>query len=289
MNNMNNNNTNNNTNNNNTNDNSTNDNSTNDNNETHNMNNNESDTTNSIIMDLETQKIKYKKLLIEYKQAVTNYVNYLITEGGANTSLTSIKNASFLGTSTISQINSTTLEDCQATCASTEGCSGATFNSKNSSCLLRKGDGELLGGTPDDYAIIPEGKKLLTIVDKLNDELINTNKEIQKKITLSKPLYKKQSIERREKTKELVNNFMDLIVEKKKISNMLNEYTKSGQEKEISNLNITQNYYYYILLLVVALIVIILLIMFSSSTSEENVTTIQTGGKMKNFLLNLFS
>jgi hypothetical protein len=92
---------------------------------------------NSIILDLETLRVNYNNLLNQYRQAVTNYVTYLnldISNSTYNSSpkpLEIVNGYVYSGTSTIRQINGSTVQECKASCSATSGCTGATFNNKN--------------------------------------------------------------------------------------------------------------------------------------------------------------
>ena len=178
----------------------------------------------SVVLDLESLNAEYRNKLIEYRQAVANYVNYLNQDvnTAANTDtdknpncdmwakggwcplapqymlsncakscnaapkkqeMVTIKNATYWGTGPIAQNNSATLQECSASCAMTDGCTGATFNATDSAkpmCWLRSGDTDITGGKDSDYAIVPKGKQMLMIVQKINLRLSEINQQIQK-------------------------------------------------------------------------------------------------------------
>ena len=152
------------------------------------------DKSNSIILNLETLRTTYKNLLIEYQQAVANYVNYLKQNPSNNTnSMVTINGKQFLGGSALSQNNSATLNDCIASCSSNPQCSGATYNPTNYKqpmCFLRTGDGNLVKGLSSDTAIVPKGKQLLSIVQNINQQLNETNAKIQALAKQAQPTYK---------------------------------------------------------------------------------------------------
>ena len=177
----------------------------------------------SVVLDLESLNAEYRNKLIEYRQAVANYVNYLKQDGKSDTNvdknpncgswasmgfctseremrgmlsvcakscnapkkqeMVNIKNATYWGTGQIAQNNSATLQECTASCAMTDGCTGATFNATDSAqpmCWLRSGDTDITGGKDSDYAIVPKGKQMLMIVQKINMRLSDINQQIQK-------------------------------------------------------------------------------------------------------------
>jgi len=92
------------------------------------------DKSNSIILNLETLRTTYKNLLIEYQQAVANYVSYLKQNPNSNNiknKYATINGQQFLGGGALSQNNSATLNDCIASCSSNPQCTGATYNPTN--------------------------------------------------------------------------------------------------------------------------------------------------------------
>jgi hypothetical protein len=325
----------------------------------------------SNILDLESLNTEYKNLLIEYKQAVANYVDYLKQEyeqpcknfaprsknidqkcyneiwkqAGCTTATTvkadnvwiksktlngliedsffwatetdnkhrvgcygknykaaklntskspnyninniemaSIKGAAYWGNSGLSQKMSSTLEECKASCASTLGCSGATFNPDKKQCFLRGGDSEIVGGSPSDYAIVPKGKQLLEILQKVNGKLTYVNEEIQNKTSSIETEYGLQLEERSYKNKELMEQYGLLTTERNNIKKMLDEYQTLDEQQIEGDLNIYQNYYSFILLMFLAILFIYILYKFSGtelSTTSTTTPFIQSGGLYK--------
>jgi len=241
----------------------------------------------SIAVNLETLSLEYKNLLIKYQQAVVNYVNYLQQEStnpcdssnnSADQSCYSIINGqAFWGTSGITQLDVGTIEECKAACAKAPGCSGATFNPDKNSCILRKGDGSPVPSS-GDYAIVPKGKKLLQIVDSINNKLTEVNKEILKSIDKGEPIYNTESVERETQAQELIQNYEQLVRERIKVAKMLDHYQDVDETLNDGDLKITQNYYSFLLLLGLAIAIIFILYKLSF-TSQPN---IQSGGSLNN-------
>ena len=171
------------------------------------------DKSNSIILNLETLRTTYKNLLIQYQQAVANYVNYLKQDPSSNTNtMVTINGQQFLGGGALSQNNSATLNDCIASCSSNPQCTGATYNPTNYKqpmCFLRKGDGNVVNGLSSDVAIVPKGKQLLSIVQSINQQLNETNTKIQQLAQQAKPTYKElnQQKESENEKKVKINNY----------------------------------------------------------------------------------
>ena len=252
---------------------------------------------NSIILDLENSRVKYNNLLTDYKQAITDYVTYLNTEvsnsnyNSSQPSMEIVKNYSYAGTSDIGQINVSTAEECKASCATTKGCTGATFNNSNKSipttCFLKGGDSNLSSASINDYAIVPKGKQLLLTVENLNAQLQTVNKDIQTKNKTVEPLYSEQKNQQTTNSKELTDQFNILTEERSKIVKMIKEYTTLDEKQETGNIKISQNYGSFLLLLGISIVIIIFLVKTSGSgsgssvTPQTNIPTFQRGGELK--------
>ena len=257
--------------------------------------NNQKEDGKSKILDLESLNTKYKNLLIEYKQAVANYVDYLKQENSQmaklNTSkspnfkakeqeLVSIKGSAYWGISGLSQNTLATLEECKASCSIKPGCSGATFN-PDKKCFLRSGDSEIIKGLPNAYAIVPKGKHLLKIIQNINEQLTQVNKEIQDKTNYIENDYDLQVGQRLVKNAELTKQYGILTVERDKIEQILDEYQTLDEKQIEGNINISQNYYSFILLMIIMVLFIYFLYKFLGSELSSTTTTtsfIQRGG-----------
>ena len=212
--------------------------------------------------------------------SITTVENYNI-----NGNLITIPGSVYWGTSALSQNSSATLQDCQASCASTTGCSGATFNATahgQPMCWLRGGDSNVSSGLTSDYAIVTEGKHLLMNIQDINQQLLDTNTKIQQKTVEGQPLYDKQIGERETGNKELVQQFDQLTKERVKFDKMVNEYQDLDQKQSEGDIHINKNYYSFIMLLGIAIIVIIVLTYFTMSSSSSTAPLIQSGGELGN-------
>jgi hypothetical protein len=201
-----------------------------------------------------------------------------------NGNLITIPGSVYWGTSGLSQNSSATLQDCKASCASTTGCSGATFNATahgRPMCWIRGGDSNVSSGLTSDYAIVPEAKHLLMNIQDINQQLLDTNSKIQQKTVEGQPLYDTQIGERETGNKELVQQFEQLNNERFKFDKMVNEYQDLDQKQSEGDIHINKNYYSFIMLLGIAIIVIIVLTYFTMSSSSST-PLIQSGGELGN-------
>jgi hypothetical protein len=239
---------------------------------------------NSEVLILETLNTNYKNLLIAYKLAVSNYVDYLKQEvKQPSKEMVSITGAAFWGTSSLSETNSQTLEECKASCMKLSNCSGATYNLTNgtSKCMLRKGNGNIIGGSQNDVAIVIKGQQLLKIVENINDELTKVNNQIQTLTTPTvKQMFNLKSNEIKEENKVLIGQYNNLIGERDKMQNMLNEYQSLDAKEIEGSIHISQNYYSFILLMVIAILFIFMLYKLYIIPSTQSTTFVQNEGQL---------
>ena len=196
--------------------------------------------------------------------------------------MTSIKGAAFWGTSSLSQNNSQTLEECKASCANTPGCTGATYNLTNgeTKCMLRKGDANIATGSPDDYAIVPKGQQLLKIVQNINEKLTEVNEKIQKSTQAIETRFNSEAEKITTTNDDLINQYKNLVVERVKIQKILNEYQTLDEKHIEGNIYISQNYYSFILLMILVLLFVFLLYKFSIPSGQSTSTLVQNGGQL---------
>jgi len=267
------------------------------------MNSNKNKDSNLITIDLENLRQKYSNLLIQYKAAVADYVNYLneqsqqpcseLTANGTNLNTTSTPNCktnneplvsiqgqAFNGTGSAGESTATTLQDCVASCTSSNTCTGATFISNK--CQLRIGDSPIVPSSQNSYAIVPKGKQLLLNVEDINQQLLDINKKLVNKIKVSEPVYDKINSDTALKNQELIKHYESLIEERRNIETILNEYETLDNTENETEIKITQNYYSYILLFILASVVILLLYKMFGSEKINSVQspTIQYGGDL---------
>jgi hypothetical protein len=201
--------------------------------------------------------------------------------------MTTMQGKAFWGSGSVSVSTGGTVEQCQALCASTSNCSGATYNPTahgQPMCWLRTGEGQVVPALDTDVAIIPEAQKYLLTIESINNKLISTNQQIQNVINTSQPVYNSMQTEGREQNRELIKNYMQLVSEREKIAEMLKSYEDLDKSQQQGEIRITQKRYSYILLVIIAIGVIILLYKFSgiftSESGSSQQTYNQTGGEI---------
>ena len=240
------------------------------------------------VMDLEKLKIQYSSQLNAYKQAVSDYVNYIQqnnnTNNTNNTNLVIIQGKTFWGTAQQGVYNDVTVNKCKALCSSTANCSGATYKpdvNGKSMCWLRTGEGTLTPALDTDVAIIPEAQKYLLTIESINKQLIKTNQQIQKIIELSVSVNNSMKTQGQGTNEELLENYNQLLNEREKISELLNSYEVLEQTEKQGEIKVNQNYYSYILLFIIAIGAVIMMYKFLNvDKNTETNTFIQTGGEV---------
>jgi NADH:ubiquinone oxidoreductase subunit 3 (subunit A) len=238
---------------------------------------------NSPILNLESLTKQYDTLLIQYNQVQTDYINYLqknpstiqagSTTTQVNQELTSIPNNTFWGTSGISSSNVSTVEQCAALCSSTPGCSGATYNdtkTTQNNCWLRSGNGPIVSGTTNQYAIITQSKEYLLTLQTLNSQLISVNIQIIQLMQNNKTIFLSEDDDKNSKYNVLVQNNSKLEEERNDILVQLGQFQSINEKQSQGELIVTKNYYNYILLLIVVLICVFILSKIYVGSSNGN-------------------
>ena len=239
----------------------------------------------SDVLNLEILSMRYQNLLNEYQLAISNYMDFLKQEDSSSQQFITVNNSAYWGTSGVGQINSTTSQQCQASCSSTNGCTGATYNSGNSTCFLRGGDSTITAASDTEIAIVTKGQQLLSIIQNINIQLTGINQQIQNISNNAQPIYSSQVQQGQTQTTNLISQFIQLTQEREKLDELVNEYKNLDQEQIEGGLVVNQNYYSFLLLLALAIIIIIFLYYFNGSTTSSTIPSlspenIQTGGRL---------
>lgn len=244
----------------------------------------------SVILNLEILSAKYDTLLIQYKHAVADYMNFLNNSPDSN-KLMNIQGQAFWGTgqagSQAAYPNISSVNNCSALCLKTPNCTGATYNPTSNGkpmCWLRTGDGNPVPSSKTDYAIVPQAKQLLLNIQNINTQLTQVNNEILNKIQNSNKLYSSQYNERSLKASLLLENYNKLNKERIKMENMVNKYQELDQAQTEGNIKINSNYYSFLLLFALVIVIAIILTKFTvfsgSSGSSGSSNYFQSGGEL---------
>lgn len=237
----------------------------------------------SQVLDLEVLKKQYDTLLIQYKQAQADYINYLSDGKTQERKYKVIQGKTFWGTDAISEQSADSLEQCQSLCTSNNKCTGATYNKDKSYCWIRTGDGTISDGMENDYAIIPDEINHIKVISGLSERLTGINDKILKIIESQNPVYEEQIEERKVQINALSTSYKKLIEERKAIMAKLKKYEDLNQAESQGEININKQRLTYVFS--VAGIVILIILFFKFLPNSSDAVVVQQGGGSKQTLM----
>jgi len=138
-----------------------------------------------VSLNLEGLTEKYNSILAKYAQVHADYTDYLVQHAetkdddpSPTPTFEHIPRSRFLGQKRLRTTESASAASCSALCAADGACSGATFASSSSQCMLRSGPGKTSTGGADDTAIVPKSIYYLSTLKSLNESLEAINQQI---------------------------------------------------------------------------------------------------------------
>jgi hypothetical protein len=206
---------------------------------------------------------EFNKLGVKYSTATSPNFNINAPE------YAEIKGQAFWGTGSVGQTTNGTLQDCVASCGSTNGCTGATYNSKNV-CMLRSGAGLAVPSNRRDVAIVPKSQQLLQIVTSVNNQLTSVNNKIQDRIRKMKNIYGDQMQMRNIQNYDLISQHEVLQTEREKIKTIVDETQKLENIQDEADIFTTKNYYIFYILSAIVIVSIVILGISSTDQSTSN-------------------
>ena len=220
------------------------------------------------LISVEALQKEYEITLTQYQEAVKNYINGLQTNNTTNT-FAALPGRSWWGQNGLKEGTVDTQEECENMCATSENCSGATFNPSKRYCWTRSGEGVLSPGIDTNYALIPKQKSDLIIMQGLNDKLISLNEQITNELTIINPQVKQQDKNKNMKQQELSETYNKLLEQKLEMERQLEEYSSVEEDSMEQGLYASQENlsYRFWILLTILVIIITLRKMLGKSTS----------------------
>ena len=220
------------------------------------------------LISVEALQKEYETTLTQYQEAVKNYINTLQTNNTNNT-FAALPGRSWWGQNGLKEGTVDTQEECENMCATSENCSGATFNPSKRYCWTRSGEGVLSPGIDTNYALIPKQKSDLIIMQGLNDKLISLNEQITNELTTINPQVKLQDKNKNMKQQELSVTYNKLLEQKLEMERQLEEYSSVEEENMEQGAYAGQQNlsYRFWILLTILVIIITLRKMLGKSTS----------------------
>ncbi len=216
---------------------------------------------------------KFNTLLTQYKDTYKNFVD---TISSNKNSFTSVNNSAFVGVSNINTLKNSSVSNCLTSCSANKSCSGATFNNKQKTCTLSSGNGNIIN-SKDQTAIVKKALYYSNQMQKINTDLINTNKSMMRLVNDNSNIFKQTKKMSSEKSKILQNNYNTLKAERMEIEEIVREYETLNSSYENGNVNVTSNYYTYIVYLFISIFLVLLLIRLTLTGDQRG------GGASNNF------
>lgn len=214
------------------------------------------------ILTLENLQKEYDNTMILYIQAQENY-NSALNNVDSKKYVT-ISGQTYWGTGAIQQNTGSSISECSALCSNDVNCKGATFDSKDNTCWTRSGNSSLTTGTTTQTAIISDVTNAALNLQSLNDKLLLLNKQI------TDFKFENENITPLEQTKintninqnstDMKDQYDILLNDRKKIKDILDEYSKINMDNKNMEIYNTQNRIYYGLWAYLAFIFIIIVI-----------------------------
>lgn len=214
------------------------------------------------ILTLENLQKEYDNTMILYIQAQENY-NSALNNVDSKKYVT-ISGQTYWGTGAIQQNTGSSISECSALCSNDVNCKGATFDSKDNTCWTRSGNSSLTTGTTTQTAIISDVTNAALNLQSLNDKLLLLNKQI------TDFKFENENITPLEQTKintninqtstDMKDQYDILLNDRKKIKDILDEYSKINMDNKNMEIYNTQNRIYYGLWAYLAFIFIIIVV-----------------------------
>ena len=167
------------------------------------------------------------------------------------------------------QLNDTNIQTCEAYCSVSAYCSGANFNTSTNTCTLMSGPG-VLTPTQNTIALIPQITQYLLRLSQLNFRLTQINDQIVKLTKKGQPYFVKDNTDNKIENKLLLNRYKKLIIERKKIDDMIDKIGIAQNEENYEGNVTSTTYLKYGLLLCLVVIILIILANISRSTEHMN-------------------
>ena len=228
-------------------------------------------------MELETLLKQYDNTLTQYNQLNSEYVTYIknTNEASLSTDFTTVSNSEYSGL-VMSEIKSDSVEACIASCSSTSGCSGATYNLTKdttiNNCSLKSGDGKI--NIKEKYsAIVTKKMEYLNSMNILNDQLTNINKNITNYISTNKSEMSSKLSENQNVLKQLNNDLSFLVGKKNDIDKEIRSVNQLDGKIGESSILVNMNYSIFNILLFFAILLVLIFVyisFFSDNTEVNN-------------------
>jgi hypothetical protein len=214
------------------------------------------------ILTLENLELQYDNTMILYIQAQENYNSAL--NNVDKKKYVTLSGKTYWGTGAIQQKKGSSIRDCTALCSNDAKCKGATFDAKDNTCWTRSGSSSLTSGTATQTAIISEVTNAALNLQNLNAQLLLLNNQITN--------YKFENGNTVPIEQATLNTNIDmtntnlkaqyniLLQDRKKIKDILDEFSRINMDNQNMQIYNTQNRTFYMMWCYLAFIFIIIFI-----------------------------
>ena len=206
---------------------------------------------------LKTLSDNFNTLLTEYKNTYNDYINNI-----NDTSLTTIDDSAFNGSSILKTNTNSSVEDCKKSCSSDTSCSGATFTSSDNKCVLSSGTGNVTNAS-NSTAIVQKGVYYSYQLQKINQQLMDINQEISNTMNETYGSYQDNLNKSQDQNQAIQQNSTVLTQEREEIKKMVRQFQTLDSAQENGDLKVTMYYYNYIILLIIVVLLVFLFIKFT--------------------------
>jgi hypothetical protein len=214
------------------------------------------------ILTLENLQLEYDNTMILYIQAQENY-NSALNNIDKKTFVT-LSGKTYWGTGAIQQKTGSSISECTALCSNDAKCKGATFDSKDNTCWTRSGSSSLTTGSSTQTAIISEVANAALNLQNLNDKLLSYIDEMKnykfENGNTTSPEQTDLDTDVNDENTNLKAQYNILLEDRKKIKEILDEFSRINMDNQNMELYNTQNRIFYMMWCYLALIFIIIFV-----------------------------
>jgi hypothetical protein len=221
--------------------------------------------------ELQNLNNQFNSILLEYQNTYQEYIKIINSD---NNDLMIVKNFMYNGGNTIKEKNKVSnKKDCLVSCQNTELCSGANYDKNSKNCSLISGNGNLIR-LKGSVAIAQKGSYYSYKLQKLNNHLIELNKQIANNISVSSSEYQENKEQQDVQKYTIQQNYQVLELEKKQIDEMIRQFQTLEEANNDGEINVTMYYYNYIILAFIVFLLVFLLIKYSVTGQQKGGTII---------------
>lgn len=212
----------------------------------------------------QTLSNKFNTLLSEYQSTYSDFID--VVNSNDNTFIT-VDNTAFNGANIIKTIPMSNVNSCSTSCSSNTSCTGATFTSTNN-CVLSSGNGNIIN-TANSSAIVKKALFYSYQLQKINQELMNLNQEINNNVEPTYNTYQNNLDKINVREKAIKQNYLVLTQDRENIAKLVREFETLDSVQENGDIKATMNYYNYIVLVFIAILLLFLLLRFSIPNQQN--------------------